>query len=150
MPVTTDSGAGRRRLGEDEAVPESFHDCKVEGIRWKRRAFELVLDLQYILKWIPPREEEASYRFLMVKSRLRFRGVEEARIEMDWSKDLLGPAEIESMVVEEARKLTTGGTQRRFVISFSQPDGEISLWSTGYELELLEEPVLCDLPSLPE
>lgn len=67
---------------------------------------------------------------------------------MDWSGSALD-SEINTVRVQKSRTTPNGEIQRLFEISFSDPDGTISLWSTGYEVILLQEPIVSEVPSIP-
>jgi len=138
-----------RILSESEAVPESFHDCHVHGLHWRRSQFSFSVDLQYILKWIEPSDAASGYRFLICKGELIFRSVSELRVSMDWLGSALD-AEIGALRVLNSRTTPSGQPERHFEIEFADPDGTISLWSTGYEVVLWTEPRESLVPSLEE
>jgi hypothetical protein len=138
--------SSKRSLNESEAVMESFHDCHVHGLRWRRDAFSFSVDLQYILEWIEPTASFAGYQFSVCEARLVFQSVSDLKVQMDWSSSPLD-AQIEGLRVAESRATPNGGTERLFEIEFADPEGSISLWSSGYELVLLGEPVLTTVTS---
>jgi len=137
-----------RVLSESEAKLESFHDCHAHGLHWRRDQFIFSLDLQYILKWIEPSDASGAYRFLVSEARLVFRGASELKVAMDWSGSALD-SEIAAVRVLGSRTTPNGQVERCFEIEFADPDGTISLWSTGYEVILLQEPVVSAVPSIP-
>jgi hypothetical protein len=137
-----------RALSDSEAGPESFHDCHVHGLRWRRDKFTFSLDLQYILEWIEPSEASSgTYRFRVSEAQLVFRSASDPKVSMDWSGAALD-AQIAALRVLQSRTTPSGQVERLFEIEFADPDGTISLWSTGYEVILLEEPVVSDVPSI--
>lgn len=137
-----------RILSESEAALVSFHDCHTHGIRWRRDQFTFSIDLQYILEWIAPSEASSRYRFSICEARLIFQGVSELKVSMDWSGSALD-AQIGTMRVLHSRTTANGQTDRYFEIEFADPDAIISLWSTGYEVILLQAPVISDVTSIP-
>lgn len=138
-----------RVLTEAEAGVESFHDCHVQGLRWRRDEFIFSIDLQYILQWIEPSEATAgAYRFLVSEAQLVFRSTSELKISMDWSGAALDAA-ISVLRVLESRKTPNGQVERLFELEFADPDGRISLWSTGYDVILRDDPVVSSVPSIP-
>jgi hypothetical protein len=136
-------------LDETEATMESFHDCHVHGIHWRRSRFTFAMDLQYILEWIKSRDIGSGYNFLICEARLIFRSVDGLRVSMDWSGSALD-AQIGVVRVLGLRPTPNGQLDRHFEIEFSDPEGTISLWSTGYEVKLLQDPVVSDVPNIPE
>lgn len=65
---------------------------------------------------------------------------------MDWMTSALD-AQIAAVRVLDTRRTPNGAIQRKFEIEFANPEGGIMLWSTGYEVLLLEEPVISPVPS---
>jgi hypothetical protein len=137
-----------RILNESEAELESFHDCYAHGLHWRRDQFTFCIDLQYILEWIAPSDASSGYRFSICEAWLMFRGVSELKVSMDWSGSALD-SEIGAMRVLKSRTTPNGQLDRYFEIEFADPDGIISLWSTGYEVSLLQEPVSSEVTSTP-
>lgn len=136
-------------LSESEAKLESFHDCHAHGLHWSRDHFIFSIDLQYILEWIEPSgASSGGYRFLVSEARLVFRGASELKVSMDWSGSALD-SEIAGVRVLGSRTTPNGQLERSFEIEFADPDGIISVWSTGYEVILLQEPVVSEVPSIP-
>lgn len=135
-------------LNEAEAKMESFHDCHVHGFHWRRDQFTFSMDIQYILEWIRPSDASSKYRFLICEARITFRSVSDLRVSMDWSGSALD-AEIGAVRVLQSRPTPNGKVERHFEIEFSDPDGVISLWSSGYEVTLLQEPITSETPTIP-
>jgi hypothetical protein len=137
-----------RILSESEAGLASFHDCHAHGLRWRRDQFRFTVELQYILQWIPPKDGTAEYRFSICEAQVVFHGVSDLKVAMDWSRAGLD-AEIAEISVLESRSTPNGSTERHFEISFANLEGSISLWSTGYHISLLNEPVISTTQTLP-
>ncbi len=138
-----------RVLSESEAKPESLHDCHVHGLHWRRDHFTFALDLQYILEWLEPTAASSgAYRFLVSEARLVFRDANDLKVSMDWAGSALD-SQIESMRELESRATPNGQVERCFEIAFADPDGTISVWSTGYEVMLLQGPVVSDVQTIP-
>jgi hypothetical protein len=138
-----------RVLSESEAGLGSFHDCHVQGLQWRRDQFTFAMNLQYIVEWITPRPPTSGYRFSISEGRLTFRDVDELKVSMDWSSAALD-AQIAHVQILKTRMTPNGRLQRFFEIEFADPDATISLWSTGYEVRLLHEPVISTVTSLPQ
>jgi hypothetical protein len=137
-----------RVLSESEASPESFHDCHVHGLHWRRDSFTFSMNLQYILEWVAPSDGSSGYRFSISEGELTFHDVDELKVSMDWSDAALD-AEIAAVRISTTRTTPNGRLQRYFEIEFADPDAIISLWSTGYEVRLLHEPVISAVTSIP-
>jgi len=137
-----------RILSETDASPESFHDCHVHGLRWRRDRFVFSMGLQYILSLIHPGDGDSGYRFSIAEAELVFENVDELRISMDWSVAALD-AQIAAMRVLQTRNTPNGRLQRYFEIEFADPDALICLWTTGYEVRILREPVISAVTGIP-
>lgn len=138
-----------RVLTESDAGPETFHDCHVHGLRWRRDRFTFALDLQYILEWIEPTEaSSAGYHFRVADAQLVFRSARDPKVSIDWSRAALG-AQISVLRVLQSRTTANGQVERLFEIELAEPEGTILLWSTGYEVLLFEEPVVSEVPRIP-
>jgi hypothetical protein len=135
-----------RTLSEVEATLDSFHDCHVHGLAWQRDYFSFSLDLQYILQWIPPASATEGYSFLVADAQLTFQSSAEVRVAMDWMTSPLD-AQIAAVRVLDTRRTPNGAIQRKFEIELADPEGSITLWSTGYEVLLRDEPVISPVPS---
>ncbi|MCR9166583.1 MAG: hypothetical protein NXI35_38315 [bacterium] len=120
----------------------------MHGVQWRWDQFTLALDLQYILKWIEPSAASASYRFLVSEARLIFRDASDPKIAMDWDGAGLD-SQIEGVRELGSRTTPNGQLERFFEIAFADPDGKISVWSTGYEVILLTEPLVSEVPTIP-
>jgi hypothetical protein len=136
-----------RTLSEIDTPLDSFHDCHVHGLGWQRDRFSFSLDLQYILQWIPPASAPAGFSFLVAEAQLVFQSSAEVNVAIDWMTSALD-AQIAAVRVLDTRRTPNGAIQRKFEIEFADPEGEITLWSTRYEVLLLEEPVISLAPSL--
>jgi len=135
-------------MSESEAEPESFHDSHVHGLSWRRAEFAFSVDLQYILEWIEPSDISSGYRFSICEARLTFRDVDDLKISMDWLGAALD-AQIDALRIVQSRTTPTGRVQHYYEIEFSEPGANIALWSTGYEVALLQDPVVSDVTYIP-
>ena len=91
----------------------SWHDNHVHALRiieGKDGAGELVLDIDYILEWLPPLE--GVYTFRIVPVELRFLNVMDLRIELDYAA---GPAAL--------GPFSLAGIERRFEATCVQSPG---------------------------
>ena len=138
----------KRVLSESDAKPESFHDVHVHGLHWRRDRFAFLMDIQYILEWIIPTGSSSAYSFMVCEAQITFRNVYDLQISLEWVDGVLD-AQIDGMQVTNVRTMRNGEIQRHYEISFSTPEANITLWSAGYEVSLLGEPVLSAVTSIP-
>lgn len=137
-----------RALSEAEAPLAQFHDCHVNGLKWDSNAFTFSLAIEYILEWIGPSGPSGYYQFLLAEGELVFRGASDPQVWMDWRGSALY-AEIAEVSVIESRATPTGMLDRLFKIEFSEPDGSITVWSTGYEVVLSGTPIVSNTQTIP-
>jgi hypothetical protein len=136
-----------RVLSEEEASAQGFHDCHIYGLAWNRDLFTFSLDIDYILQWHKPQRPADSYKFSVSKALMVFNTVNDIKLWMDWSKSAID-AQILSLATTGSRTTPKGGVLREYTFEFSEPDATLSLWSTGYEVVLLSEPIVSNLPSI--
>jgi hypothetical protein len=134
-------------LPSEKASLESFHDCQVKGIAWDRGRFSFEIALDYIVKWVAPAKPEEGYGFMLSPARLVFQNVDDVVLSLDWTGAGL-MTQIAQVSVTETRSTPTGVLQHRYLVEFSEPSGEIELWSTGYEVRLLGKPEFSRVPVL--
>ena len=106
------------------------------------------MSIQYILNWIAPVEGSSWYSFSVCEARLTFRSVSELQVSMDWGDAMLD-AEIDVVRILKSRTTPNGSPENYYEIEFNTPEARIALWSTGYEVVLLEEPQLSSQTSIP-
>lgn len=141
-------GTMRKVLSQAEAHPDTFHDCHVQGIHWAHDTFRFSLDIHYILECIAPDESSGgSYRLRVAEAQLVFDDVSEVSVSMDWSQSVLD-AEMYSLSIVDSRLTPGGASESKFEIEFSEPSAFISVWSPGYRVILLGEPVISNVPLL--
>lgn len=129
---------------QDDFESLGFHDCYVHGLRWSRRHFSLILDIDYIVQWV---ETGGKYQFWVSPSELCFRSVSDAVVSLDWTQ-LAPECQIEGIYRRETRTTANGTQDYHWDVEFGTPDGSIDLWATEFELRIQSVPVLCQTPHL--
>jgi hypothetical protein len=127
-------------LSESEC---GFHDCQVDGFRWHERPSLFVVYLQYITNWIAPIGGAVKYQFEIAEAELTFRSVSEIVVSFDWSRCAF-TVQIDDLRILESRPTPSGVMDHHYRIDFSNPYAFITLWSTGFDLKLLHDPILCE------
>ena len=78
-----------------------------------------------------------------------FRYAAELKLSLDWGRANLG-AQIAALRVVGSRMTPNGVVlERAFEIEFADVEGLISFWSTGYEISVLDPPVISDTTRIP-
>jgi hypothetical protein len=125
-----------------------FHDCRVHGFQWHRTQGLFVVHLQYIVRWIAPIEHSENYKFEIAEAELVFRGASQVVISFDWSR-CENMVQIDDLVKIESRPAQSGVREHQYRIDFSNPHAFVTVWSTGFDVKLLHDPILCDCQYLP-
>lgn len=118
----------------DEQFDEmSWHDNCVHALRIVEGihgAGELILDLDYILEWI---EAEESFRFRILPVTLKFRGVTNLRISLDYATPTiaLGPFSIHA--IERKIEQRERYVAQVWKLLINSPVGEITFEAQGFE-----------------
>ena len=140
-----------QRWTEAQFESMTWHDNHVHGfhvIAGEHGAGQLVLDLDYILEWLPGRG--SGFAFRIARAELRFREVTSLRMSLDYAAPsaAFGPfslSEIARRVEARPRYEAT-----IWVLSLNWPVGEITFESAGFEQRLLTEPIVTDRQWLTE
>ncbi len=120
-----------------------WHDVRIHGMATldELPRVELLMDMDYIFRWVNPRKGERYFEFWLAPATLAFENVFELMIKLSaYQPDL----EIDGIRREE-RKTSTGSPTWLWTIDLHQ--GSISFWSTGFKLYIRKEPMLHKMPS---
>ena len=129
------------RYSSDEFEKLGFHDCYVSGIQWEPHDFTTTLFLDYVLEWVPPEVEGGNFRFWVSPAKLRFLDVDDLAIDLSWGK-FAPECQVRDLNRGESRTTPNGSTQWRWTLETAVPDGQIRLWASGFDLEILKPPSL--------
>lgn len=122
----------------------SWHDNHVHALRLtsgESGVGELELDIDYILEWLP---EGGAFRYRIAPARLRFFGVTNLRIDIDWavSSAAMGPFSINGIERRIEQRTHYEAVCWRIPVNF--PPGEISFEATGFQQRLAGTELLVD------
>ena len=123
----------------------SWHDNHVHGLSVEEREHGtglLILDLDYILEWLPGTLGVCTFR--IAPATLTFRDVFDLKIDLDWAKVSAGmtPFSI-SQIHREARR-----HDFLWKIDVNWPSGSITFSGTGFHQRLRAEPMVTGSQSL--
>ncbi len=127
----------------------SWHDNHVHALRiveGLHGSGELVLDIDYILEWLPGGPE---FRFRIVPARLTFFEVFALRLTLDYATPsaAFGPFSIHS--IERKQEPRERYAARVWKIALNWPVGEIGFEAKGFEQQAVGAPVLSARQWLP-
>src|ERR1700750_3136702 len=69
------SNLEKKNWDETNFQTMQWHDCKIYAIAFDSERFELVLDIDFIVEWIAPKDSQSTYEFWMVPATLAFKNV---------------------------------------------------------------------------
>ncbi len=130
----------------------SWHDVHVHGLRLapfneSHGAADLVLDIDYILKW---ENSGNGIRFTLCPAELVFQGVFGLKLELDYATPTAGmcPFSIHA-INREPLEFPTGSKSYRWHIPINWPQGSLRFESPGFKLTLVGTPTVHSQQSLP-
>jgi len=123
----------------------SWHDLHVHGFRLEsyngdEGAADLVLDIDYILKW---EKVEGQFLFTVCRGELKFHRAFRLKLELDYLTPTAGmcPFSIDG-ILREALSFPTGFKSFSWRIPINCPKGSIEFEAPGFTLTLIGEPVV--------
>jgi hypothetical protein len=133
----------KREWTETDFAELSWHDNSVHGLRIveaSHGAGELVLDLDYILEWLPA---GGQFQFRIAPAELRFHEVTELCMSLDYAA---ASAALVPFTLDGIQR--DSDSPQRWVLSINWPEGEISFIAAGYTQTLTGEPRITEQQSL--
>ena len=123
-----------------------WHDARIHAVAFASEAFEFALDIDYILQWIQPAEDE-FYRFWVAPATLVFENVHDVKFDLE-PFEAVEIADLRRDDPQPPRNAQFIGrdTEWRWVVETHQ--GEISLRAIGYKQHIRREPVFGRAQSL--
>jgi hypothetical protein len=101
---------------------------------------ELHFDIDHILEWLDG--DANSFKFRVAPARLRFVGVNNLRVQIDYRAALMGPFQMDG--IDRRKELRTQGEVVIWTIGATNPDVEIEFEASGYVQDLTGPPLLLD------
>jgi hypothetical protein len=126
---------------ENDFEQMGWHDSKIYAIAFKDESFELLLDIDYIVKWVAPNEKESYFKFWVAPATIVFRNVWDLNIGLEYDLNL----EIQDLQRGDVKKpqntnVTSGSLEYDWKIEVN--NGEITFKSIGYKQYFRKDPIL--------
>lgn len=118
-----------------------WHDATLHAIALPIDTFELALDIDYILEWIPPGPGETPFRFRLAPATLVFWNVHDLHIDLSPQDDLT-IADIERSDPTRPPNAEHVGREVEWRWTIACHVGAISFRSCGFRQHLRAPPVL--------
>ena len=121
-----------------------WHDVKVWGLLANPDEWEYIVDLDYIFKWVHPKEGEEYFKFWVAPVTMVFKNAYEINIDIESQQ---GEIEVSDLHMENPRK-TKNGKLTEHTFRFECQEGEITLSATGFKMYVRKKPMLQQSQSL--
>jgi hypothetical protein len=121
-----------------------WHDAYIHAISF-REDFEFLLDIDYILDWVPPKEDEEYYKFWIAPCTLIFENVYD--LTLDLPSNVRLALEIDAIVRNNPRQAPNAAYLKKkteYDWTIELHTGEINFTSVGYTQFIRRSPVLSD------
>ena len=115
-----------------------WHDATLWSMLANPIAFEFLFDLDYIFKWVPPKEGEANYKFLVAPVTMVFENAHDIKVNINSAQGTIEIADLH----REKSKATPNGKFTEYTYSFKCQEGEISVVATGFKMFVRKQPEL--------
>lgn len=129
---------------DDDFTLMGWHDATLWSMATNPDAYEFLIDLDYIFKWVSPAIGETYYKFWVAPATMIFENA--SAIQIDIESDL-GAIEVADLHRGEST-LTPNGKFRERAYQFECQEGEVKLLATGFKMIVRKQPILLDSQSL--
>lgn len=130
-------------LNSDDYSPNAWHDNHIHGFSIREGEYgagSLVLDIDHITEWLPPKD--GFFSFKLAPAYLVFHEISDLVIAIDYAGL---PAAIQPLSIGKIERQEVvhenGFTYLQWRIEINWPRGEIAFKGVGFSLELRAEPV---------
>ena len=123
-----------------------WHDATIYAFALKPEQFELLLDIDYILKWVDPVPPNDYYTFWVAPATLVFEGVHDIRVDLDirYIQDIsLQGIEREGPIASPDNKQIS-----EWMWTLEANEGIIKFRASGYRQYFRSEPIVTNLQGL--
>jgi hypothetical protein len=121
-----------------------WHDASIWSMVSSAEKFEYLFDLDYIFKWVDPKDNETYFKFWVAPVTMVFENAFDIKIDI---KSQQGLIEVAALHMENP-ELTPNGKFTSHNYRFECQEGEISLKSTGFKMYVRQQPKLIEGQSL--
>jgi hypothetical protein len=115
-----------------------WHDASIWSMVSNAEKFEYLFDIDYIFKWVDPKENETYFKFWVAPVTMVFENAFDVKIDIESQQGLIEVAELHM----ENPELTPNGKFTSHSYRFECQEGEISLKATGFKMYVRQKPKL--------
>lgn len=120
-----------------------WHDVTLWSMVADPDAFEFLLDLDYIFKWVDPEPGETYFKFWVAPVTMVFENAHTIDIDIQSQQ---GRVEIDAMHREDPAP-TPNGAFTQHTYRFECQEGEVKIRATGFKMFVRQPPALLDAQS---
>ena len=121
-----------------------WHDATIWSIASNPEAFEFMLDLDYIFKWVCPAPQETHYKFWVCPVTMVFADAWDVVMDIE---SQLGSIEVADVSRKHLGR-TPNNKFEQYAFHIECQEGDLSLKATGFKMYVRQAPVLLDRQSL--
>jgi len=121
-----------------------WHDASIHAVALSQDAFEILLDIDYIFRWVQPEFGRTDFSFWVAPCTMVFRNVYDIRLEAD-SGSVRPILTVGDLLRSDSRRPKNAdhiGCETEWRWVFDCFNGEVSFWSVGFELYVRMAPLL--------
>ena len=115
-----------------------WHDASIWSMVSNAEQFEYLFDIDYIFKWVDPKENETYFKFWVAPVTMVFENAFDVKIDIESQQGLIEVADLHM----ENPELTPNGKFTSHSYRFDCLEGEISLKATGFKMYVRQKPKL--------
>ena len=115
-----------------------WHDASIWSMVSNSEKFEYLLDLDYIFKWVHPKENETYFKFWVAPVTMVFENAFDVKIDIESQQGLIEVADLHM----ENPELIPNGKFTSHTYRFECQEGEIVLKATGFKMYVRDNPKL--------
>ncbi|WP_406611343.1 hypothetical protein [Agarivorans sp. JK6] len=115
-----------------------WHDASIWSMVSNAAQFEYLLDLDYIFKWVHPKESETYFKFWVAPVTMVFVNAFDVKIDIESQQGLIEVADL----YMENPELTPNGKFTSHTYRFECQEGEITVKATGFKMYIRQKPKL--------
>ncbi|RYY77219.1 MAG: hypothetical protein EOO52_07005 [Gammaproteobacteria bacterium] len=115
-----------------------WHDASIWSMVPNSEKFEYLLDLDYIFKWVHPKENETYFKFWVAPVTMVFENAFDVKINIESRQGLIEVADLH----KENPRLTPNGKFTTHTYRFECQEGEASIEATGFKMYVRQKPKL--------
>lgn len=118
-----------------------WHDARVYAIAFAPEKFEIIFDIDYILKWVHPKQNETSFSFWVSPATLAFENVYDVEFDIGSYNGGLEIDAIKRESVGAPKNAQCIEKKEEWIWTIECQEGEIKFRSVGYKQHIRAEPV---------